>query len=119
MLLAAAGITGFLARLPFASSGDYESRSGPIPGVTFERGAVTKGSSPVLIVTSVESGSAAKSAGITSGDIIELVDGTPVGSGPEVRNVIAGGRDAHVSLRLRRNGAWRDAALPLPYGRDT
>ena len=66
------------------------------------------------LIAEIASGSPAEKAGLQKGDIIKVVDGTPIRSASQLRNAIGltpvGDR---VDLRFERNGAVRSASVEV------
>jgi serine protease Do len=66
------------------------------------------------LIAEIVSGSPAEKAGLQKGDIVKAVDGTPIKSASQLRNLIGltplGGR---VELRFERNGAIHSASVEV------
>jgi serine protease Do len=71
-----------------------------------------------VLVSDVQSNTPASRAGLEKGDIILNVDSKPITDGNQLRNTISSmAPDAHVTLKVWRNGAEKD--VPVTLGEQT
>ncbi len=67
-----------------------------------------------VTVSSVESGSAAKTAGIKAGDVITSLDGTTITNSAQLRAIIAADKPGDtITLQIRRNGSTKTIKATL------
>ncbi len=130
---------GALADLPVASAGiepgdrilavegqgvpDYETfyealaEIGPAPLITYRierdgRESEVEGIWPFPpVVSGVNPGSAARAAGLETGDVIVSVNGQPITSFRELQDIVTASEGAELALEVWREGATRSVAL--------
>jgi C-terminal processing protease CtpA/Prc len=71
---------------------------------------------PGVIVAEVLPGTPAEAAGLTPGDVIAEVNGMPVLTGEQLREVLSRASGREITLRVRRGGEAREVAARLGEG---
>lgn len=91
-----------------------EVRDVQLPPVLAARTGVTQARADAgVLVTAVESGSAAERAGLLLGDILVGADGEALGGSPGLRRVLASYRGGLLHLGILRGGVYRIVAVAL------
>ena len=69
---------------------------------------------PGVVVADVLSGTPAEAAGLARGDVVAAVNGTPVFTGTELRDLVQGAAEGEeIALRVNRGGVLRDVTVRL------
>ena len=69
---------------------------------------------PGVVVAEIEAGSPAEAAGLTRGDLITTVSGTPVVTGPQLRELVQARSGEELVFKVARGAASEEASFHLP-----
>lgn len=115
LLITLAAVVALAAHL---ASAPHLHRRDQIPGLTYEAERKAPHAPLALIVTSVQDDSPAAKADIAAGDVIDGIDGKPIGSVSAVARAVKSDAGKGVLLHIRHAGESRYKHLPARHAKD-